>query len=329
MKPIFCTLFNKFYLSRGVALLNSLKRSCYAFHLYIFAFDKETEEALNSLNEPNCTIIGLVEFEDHELLKIKPTRTAAEYCWTCTPSTIKYVLDNFNENHCTYIDADMIFYRNPAEILKDFTTDRHIIITPHRYTERFDQSVESGIYCVQFVTFRNSSIGRDALTWWRNACLDWCYARVEDGKFGDQKYLDDWTTRFEGVWDLQHEGMGLAPWNIQQYNTFLVNDGPLIVREDNGEVYPVYFYHFHGFKFIDNQTIELCEYPIPKRAVKLFYISYFKQLLVAEKNIQNVGYVFDSHGVRVSRKGVKAIAYALKNRLKNQYQVYSHFEMMQ
>ena len=33
--------------------------------------------------------------------------------------------------------------------------------------------------------------GLKALKWWRDRCLEWCYARIEDGKFGDQFYIED------------------------------------------------------------------------------------------------------------------------------------------
>lgn len=161
-------------------------------------------------------MVSLHQFEDSELLRVKPTRTAAEYCWTSTASTILYSINTFGLQNCTYIDADMCFYSDPAALI-DEMGENSVLITDHRYTAQYDQSVTSGKYCVQFVTFKNTKEGLAVLNWWRNACIEWCYNRVEEGKFGDQKYLDCWTTQFNGVHELKHLGGGVAPWNVQQY----------------------------------------------------------------------------------------------------------------
>ena len=110
---------------------------------------------------------------------------------------------------CTYLDADLYFFSSPEPIFSEFN-GRSILLTEHRYTKQYDQSVASGVYCVQFITFNADDDGLTALTWWRDACIDWCYARKEDGKFGDQKYLDAWPARFSGIHELQHLGGGVA-----------------------------------------------------------------------------------------------------------------------
>jgi len=188
-------------------MYESLERCSGDFHLYVFAFDDKSYELLQKLDYEYMTVISLDSFEDDELLKVKSERGAGEYCWTCTPSVIKYAIENYDLDSCTYLDADLYFFANPA-VLIDEMKGASVLITDHRYTSEYDQSATSGIYCVQFMTFKNNDFGLNVLNWWRDACIEWCFNRFEDGKFGDQKYLDDWPNRFEGIHVLQHLGGG-------------------------------------------------------------------------------------------------------------------------
>ncbi len=273
----FCTLFDSGYFSRGMALYASLQKQCPSFHLYILAMDSEVEHQLKALQLRFVTIIPLTTFEDKALLEVKPTRSRGEYCWTCTPSIIAYVLQTYSCDHCTYLDADLYFFDNP-QLLIDEMGKRSVLITPHRYTPRYDQSRVSGIYCVQFMTFNNTPEGWTVLNWWKEACLDWCYSRPEEGKFGDQKYLDDWTERFSGVHVLQHLGGGVAPWNMQQYRFFKENDRVFGIEKKSGQLFPVVFFHFHNLKERRWLWPDYGHYELPRSAKKYLYQPYLQAL---------------------------------------------------
>ncbi len=277
MKLNYCTLFDSHYLTRGLIMYESLKRNHKDFHLYIFAFDALSETILKDLNYSEITVISLSEFEDPELLRIKPDRSRAEYCWTATPSTILYCIQKFNLSHCTYIDADLYFYSDP-EVLITEMGDKSVLITEHRSTPAYDRSKIAGKYCVQFITFRNDSKGMTVLNWWRNACLEWCYDRYEDGKFGDQKYLDDWTTRFEGVHVLQHEGGGLAPWNIQQYSIKNRNRKLGYYNKRRKASGDIVFYHFHYVKFMKHDVADIGWIPLQQDVKAQIYQPYLVEM---------------------------------------------------
>lgn len=297
MKLNFCTLFNSNYLSRGVLLYHSLQRNCKEFHLYVYAFDDKTYEYLSKANYPNLTVISLKQFEDAELLRIKPTRSAGEYCWTCSSSTILYSIVNFNLDNCTYIDADMCFYSDP-KVLVDEMGSNSVLITEHRYTKAYDQSEESGKYCVQFVTFKNTPEGMKVLKWWRDACIDWCYGYIEDGKFGDQKYLDTWTRDFKGVHELKHLGGGLAPWNMQQYNFTKSGNSIKGVETVSSKEFEAVFFHFHGLKLYKNDMVSLTgeKYEMNEQAKELFFKPYVKELMQIASEIRAKDNSFDSNG---------------------------------
>ena len=274
----FCTLFDSNYLTRGLALYQSLERNCPIFHLYVVTFDTPSFEYLSSLNLSSLTPIALKDFEDEDLLKIKPTRSVAEYCWTCTPSIILYCIKKYNLPSCTYVDADMIFYNDPQILLNEMI-DESVMITSHRFTSDYDQT-SHGIYCVQFMYFKNDNNGLMVLSWWRERCLEWCYARLEDGKFGDQKYLDEWPIRFKGVHVLEQPGGGVAPWNVQQFD-FYFEDGVLKLRYKKvGALFPVVFFHFHGLKFYTDGAYACTGtlYDLDESVKEIFYYPYAQDL---------------------------------------------------
>ncbi len=324
----FCTLFDSNYLSRGLTLYRSLEKTCNSFHLYIFTFDDRCDRVLRALNLQHATIISLREFEDQQLLEVKPSRSRAEYCWTATSSTILYVLKEYGVDMCTYLDADLMFFSSPKPIFDELGSDS-ILITEHRYTKRYDKSALSGIYCVQFVTFRNDERGRKALEWWRARCLEWCYDRVEDGKFGDQKYLDDWTRRFEGVHVLQHLGAGLAAWNVQQFDILKQGEHLRCRERSTGKICDIIFYHFHYVRHLSDDRIELGR-RILREDVKTFvYKPYVAALERAKREVLAIDSAFDPHGIRPDKGIVKRPILWIYRKLSGIYNIFPLNELLE
>ena len=296
----YCTLFDSFFLSRGLALYDSLKRTTPNFKLYIFPFDKKADEVLRLLQLPQVVVVSQNEFESQELLKIKEERTRGEYCWTCTPIIIEHCIKAFNLSHCTYLDADLFFFSN-ANQLVDSMDSQSVLITDHRYSSRYDQSSTSGRYCVQFMTFKNDDRGMTVLTWWKERCLEWCYDKLEDGKFGDQKYLDDWLVRFEGVYELLNEGAGLAPWNIQQYLVVNHSTNLTVQSKLNSRQWPVVFYHFHRLRFLSTEKVDLGSYLLAAEIVWAIYKPYLIEVENLNQSLllqYGIGYPAQSYATK-------------------------------
>lgn len=289
----FCTLFDINFISQGLSMYESLKEHCKNdFTLYIFAFCDESYNLLKELNFKNVKVISLSELEEGipALLTAKNNRTKGEYCWTCGSASIKYCIEQFNLDQCTYLDADIYFYSDP-KVLLDEMEDKSVLITEHRYTPKYDQTNTSGKYCVQFVSFKNDEKGMRVLNWWVDRCIEWCYAKCEDGKFGDQKYLDDWAERFEGVHVLEHLGGGVAPWNVQQYNFDTNNDEIYLNCNGKNCNIPLIFYHYHDIKILKNGLFADAnyEYYTKNEFVKDFlYKPYTEKLAFLSKNLNKI-----------------------------------------
>jgi hypothetical protein len=284
----FCTYFDRNYLARGLALHNSLVRHCrQPFTLWILCFDDETYEILSGLILPGVRLISQQEFEavDEELAHAKADRSRVEYYWTCTPSLPLYVLRHNPEIEViTYLDADLWFYGDPQPIY-DELGDGSILILEHRYaSEHAHLAATSGIYNVGLMVFRHDERGLVSLEWWRERCLEWCRIRSEDGKFGDQKYLDDWPTRFQGVVVLKHKGAGLAPWNLSRYEVAIGQQSATV----DGQ--PLIFYHFHGYNPVSRYVVRPTHYVyrISPAQVMHLYLPYGRAIEKAEAQIDRL-----------------------------------------
>jgi hypothetical protein len=278
----FCTYFDRNYLARGLALHQSLLRHCRRqFVLWVLCFDSETYDLLADLNLAGIRLISRDQFEanDDGLQKAKAGRTKVEYFWTCTPSLPLYVLNHHSEVDCiAYVDSDLYFFADPQALL-DELNGCSIGIIEHRFAKEYEHMAEhSGIYNVGIVLFRRGIQAMECLEWWRERCLEWCYARAENGKYGDQKYLDDWPERFQGTIVLQQHGVGIAPWNIGKHIITRNKQGILI--DDQALIY----YHFHGYQKISDRLIQPVSHPyhVSAQQIALLYLPYARELYRAE-----------------------------------------------
>ncbi len=253
MRRFYCTYFDRNYLIRGITLINSLNRHSQG-KICIFAvcLDEISRLVLERLELPNTRAIPLHTFElrDLPLLAAKKNRTLVEYYWTLTPTIIQRILErNPQVDVLTYLDADLCFYAEPDPILEELG-DHSVLIHEHRFPPGQAFLEKYGKYNVGLLCFRNDASGLEVLDWWRARCIEWCYAKLENGRYGDQLYLNDWPTRFRNVAVLKHIGAGVAPWNHIQYEFTCDEKGNVRVNS-----IPLVFYHFHSLTFVEPDIV--------------------------------------------------------------------------
>lgn len=260
----YVTLFNKNFIPQGLNLYRSMIKYCGEFNLWIVCMDNETYNILKQSNLENVNLLLVDLFENNRLRRIKQERTIGEYCWTLTPFVPQIV---FNEStgvrRVTYLDADLWFLKNPIEIFEEFEiSGASVLVTEHNYLDAFNQSETSGIFCVQFMIF-NKVDSQEILENWSNQCLDWCYNRFEDGKFGDQKYLDVWPSEYgEKVHILKNKSAAQGPWNTTRYS-----------------IKDAVFYHFHQVRVLTTRVADLGGYPLRNEHKEFLYLPYIREII--------------------------------------------------
>lgn len=311
----FCTYTDRNYLLRGLTLYRSLVVTGCPFQLFVLALDSTVADVITRLALPNlqtCTLAALEQWAP-ALLRAKADRRLIEYYFTLTPQLPLYLFAHHaGIDLLTYLDADLYFYSSPEPLFAELG-GRSMLVTPHRYPDHLKGHEVYGLFNVQYQTFRRDETGLACLRRWRDQCLDWCYDRAEDGKYGDQKYLDEWPGRYgDRLAILRHLGGGVAPWNWSGVPISL-NRGRVTVGG-----HPLIFYHFHGIKifnacFISNGLLDWGMMPRP--LLRWFYVGYLRQLRGTRAWLRQrlaVTLPMRDRSIRGQRSGVAAVGEILR-----------------
>ena len=271
----YVTLFDSGFAPQGLALHRSLQRHAGKHVLWVLCMDDDVADLLEKLALPDVRMVRLDEIETDRLLAVKPGRNRAEYCWTLTPFTHDIVFERDPSAHrVTYVDADVWLMADPSPVFDAFENSGAAVqITEHAYAPEHDLTATSGRYCVQFLTMdRERSL--PVRRWWQDRCVEWCFARFEDGKFGDQKYLDDWPRRFgELVHVADPRSWFQGPWNATRF-----------------PYSEAIAYHFHSLRLTTGGLVRPVgkDYGIPVPHLRHVYDPYLHDLARAVQSITSI-----------------------------------------
>ena len=313
MKRYFCTLFDSNYLIKGFTMIKSLSEYCKDFEIFVLCMDDKTKILLEKLNIKQLSLISLNEVENESLLKAKRKRTKAEYCWTLASYFTWYIMNRFKDiNLITYLDADLLFYSCVEPIFNEIGNSS-IAIIEHRFAPTFKNLEVNGRFCIEWNSFKRDQEGMKCLDKWKEQSLEWCYYKLEDGKMGDQKFLDIWPTKYNSCHIIKDFGAGIAPWNYSQYEIKNKND-KITINGGN-----LIFYHFHQFQILKNsEFFRLGKiYSSHKREPELIYQIYEEKLLKSLSEIHKIDKNF-ADGIKNKNNFYKEkITYLIPRKIKD------------
>jgi hypothetical protein len=130
------------------------------------------------------------------------------------------------------------------------------------------------------------------MRWWQERCLEWCFARYENGKFGDQVYLDQWPTLFgDSVHIVRQVEKTLAPWNVRHF-----------ASRSGARLDPV-FYHFHGLRLLAGRRARLFKFYDVGPEGSAIYDTYLAALAKSYTQLSRAGIRTPMHSLPHERYG--------------------------
>ena len=243
MHRIYCTQFDSQFLTRGIAMLRSVRRFDACATLQVLALDGQCAQVLADLFRNGLNLITTETLAEQypELPALREQRSTWAYYATQKPMGVMHALENAPPmSIVAFIDADTWFFADPTPLFAELGA-ASIGLSPHRYSTDLQHFAAAGEYNAGCILWRADAEGVRCTRDWTRDCLEWCGEQLDaSGRYMNQGYLRNWPERYSGVHVLSHPGVNLAPWNVD--NHMLAPDGAGIAVDGS----PLIFFHFSG-----------------------------------------------------------------------------------
>ena len=248
LKQNFAIVISKYYVSRCITLIESILD--YNVKIYVLCFDDQTSKLLNKFKRSDKVEIikynKIVSF-DKTLKKIIKPRKLIDKIVTSRPVFLKFLYKKYFIKNIFLLDSDIYFFSNPQILIKH-VRKFSVAYCKHNFSKNsLELSNKYGKYNGGFVYAKFNREGIIFLKKWSNLCKKWCEFDSSDGKFSDQKYLEQLKLETKNIKILNNPEINLAPWNLEgkkiqlKNNQIFVNNKKLI------------FFHFHGLRQINKK----------------------------------------------------------------------------
>ncbi len=243
----FVTYFSKEFLIQGTVAIESFIKSHGEASGLVVCLDSASRIYLQSKNYP--TRIRVIEISElnniHGIFNsFLQTRSYAESIISIKPHLIEFYLDQLeSEDYIIYFDADIFFFSSMLS-LEQFSNGFEVLLSEHLFPRIMAESAKFGKYNGGMIVFRKTVKSRQLLSRWKNQCTDWCKLELSEGRFADQKYLDD-LPEFAGVAVLRNPGVNNGQYYFKEKRRFRIS------RNEQGVVingFPILSFHFHGIR---------------------------------------------------------------------------------
>jgi hypothetical protein len=236
------SIFDSSFLPQALVFHASISKYSRNFELYWLCLDDLAYDILAKLKLKGVKLVRHNDFADSELKKLQKERSRGEYSWTCKGPFVEYLFAKFKLSDVFYLDIDISWWADP-ELAQVEVRGYSLGITPQRLSARYRiLEHRSGKFNAGFIYFKNDKIGNKALKKWAAQCREWCYARFEKGKLGDQMYLNSWPREYKtSLVIVENKGINAACFNIAGVEA----------KESGGKLYlngdQLVLFHYHGF----------------------------------------------------------------------------------